>query len=225
VGVAIAAQLDPLRRRALVAPNLKWQNVRLADDLEKLLKVPVRLENDVRGAAYGELRFGALRGVTGTAASVFWGSGIGGALIAEGRVQAGGLAIAGEIGHLTYQAGGVLCPCGKRGCYEAYVGGHALARRGKMPTRDLFAMRTKLAQQAIAIMGQHIGNIATLIDPDAIVIGGSIGLATFAALKQAVLPHLLVVRRGKLKLVRAKLGDHAGVLGAAVIAASAQSDS
>lgn len=223
VGVAIAAQLDPGRRRALVAPNLKWQNVRLADDLEKLVKAPVALENDVRGAAYGELRFGALRGVTGTAASVFWGSGIGGALIAAGQVLPGALSIAGEIGHLTYKANGIMCPCGKRGCYEAYVGGHALARRSKMPTRDLFARGGKLASEAIAIMGQHVGNLATLIDPDAIVIGGSIGLETFTELKKAVLPHLLVVRRGKLKLVRAKLGDHAGVLGAAVIAALAAS--
>lgn len=232
IGVAIASQLDPERRRALVAPNLKWSNVPLARDLEAAVGGKVTLENDVRGAAHGELRFGALRGVTGTAASVFWGSGIGGAVIAGGRVYAGGLSIAGEIGHMTYDAKGPRCPCGKRGCYEIFVGGHALERRvvaNKIAagTRDVFLRAKKgdrkakaFVAEVLAIMGQHLGNIATLLDPDAIVVGGSVGLATFASLKAAMAPHLLRVRSGKIRLVRAELGDDSGILGAAAVAAS-----
>ncbi|MCC6806162.1 MAG: ROK family protein [Deltaproteobacteria bacterium] len=233
IGIAIAAQLDPLRRKALVSPNLQWWNAPIADDLEAALGGVIAIENDVRGAAHGELRFGALRGVTGTAASVFWGSGIGGAVIACGQVQAGSLSIAGEVGHMTYEAGGIACGCGKRGCYEAYIGGHALTRRMRRrgiegrTTRDLFTAARrgerkakKLVDEALAIMGQHVGNLATLIDPEAIVIGGSIGLTAFSALQQAVRPHLLVVRRGKLRLVRAALGDNSGVLGAAALASA-----
>jgi glucokinase len=234
VGVAIASQLDPERRRALVAPNLQWFDVPLARDLEAAIGATVTLDNDVRGAAHGELRFGALRGVTGTAASVFWGSGIGGALIAGGVVHPGGLSIAGEIGHMTYKATGPKCPCGKRGCYEIFIGGHSLHRRviaKKIAggTRDLFARAKKgdkkakaFVDEVLAIMGQHLGNIATLLDPDAIVVGGSVGLTTFPSLKAAMQPHLLTVRRGKIKLVRAALGDDSGVLGAAALAASAR---
>ncbi len=227
VGIAVAAQLDPARRKVLSAPNLRWDNFPLAAKLERLIGAPVMLENDVRAAAWGELRFGALREIapSATAACAFWGSGIGGAVVAAGRVQSGSLSIAGEIGHLVYRAGGRLCGCGKRGCFEAYIGGHQLALRAKQKTPELFAAARAgepkarvLVDEAIALFGLQLSYIVTLLDPAAIVIGGGIGLEVFSSVRPALEPHLLKIRAGKIRLLKTRLGDDAGLLGAAVAA-------
>lgn len=231
VGVAVAGQLDAKRERVLLAPNLRWSQAPLVRDLSKLLRAPVRMENDVRAAARGEGGFGALRGQHGTAFCVFWGSGVGGAIVLDGQVVPGALALAGEIGHLTYRAGGRACPCGKRGCTEAYSGGHVLdraARRLKLEDGAALSRagrsgdaRAKaaldLAQQAV---GQLIGNLATALDPERVVLGGSIGTSLFNELAPFITPHLLPARTRKLTLLRAKLGDDAGLFGAALLASA-----
>lgn len=229
VGVAVAGQLDAKRERVLLAPNLRWSQAPLVRDLNKLLRTSVRMENDVRAAARGEGGFGALRGHRGTAFCLFWGSGVGGAIVLDGRVVPGALALAGEIGHLTYKAGGRACPCGKRGCTEAYCGGHVLdqtARRlnKKWSGADLDRAAKRGDKRARAAMerakeavGQLIGNLSVALDPERVVIGGSIGMAQFAALGPYVQPHVLPARTRKLTLVRAKLGDDAGLFGAALL--------
>jgi glucokinase len=229
VGIAIASQLDPKRRKALMAPNLKWENVALAQTLERILSVPVVVDNDVRSAAAGELRFGALRTVRShTAAAVFWGSGVGGAVIADGRVQTGALSLAGEVGHLALEPGGRLCGCGKKGCFEAYIGGHMLSARAKRPTHELLAAADAgekaafaLVEEAVGFFGLLVSHVANLLDPQAVVIGGGLGLRLFDRVAPAVAPHLLKVRDGEVRLVRARLGDDAGILGAATLATSA----
>jgi glucokinase len=215
VGVSIAAQLDVSRRVALVAPNLKWDEVKLAEALERRLGGRVVLDNDVRSAAAGELKFGALRRVNGTAAAVFWGSGIGGAVVFGGQVRRGAMNLAGEVGHLAYKPGGRLCGCGKRGCFEAYIGGHNLAARGKKPMPELLRRRAKIVGEALEIFGLLLSHVVNLLDPEAIVIGGGLGLALYPRIAEATAPHLLGVRKGKVKLMRARLGDDAGMLGAA----------
>lgn len=226
VGVAVAGQLDAHRERVLLAPNLQWARAPLVRDLSKLLGSRVRMENDVRAAARGEAGFGALRGHQGTAFCVFWGSGVGGAIVLDGAVVPGALALAGEIGHLTYRAGGRACPCGKHGCHEAYCGGHVLdktARRFKLKNGAALAKSSdKRARAAIELAkraaGQLIGNLAVALDPEYVVVGGSVGMSLFKDLMPYVTPHLLPARTRKLALVRAKLGDDAGLFGAALMA-------
>jgi len=230
VGVAVAGQLDATRERVLLAPNLQWKHAPLVRDLSKRLHTHVKMENDVRAAARGEGGFGALRGREGTAFCVFWGSGVGGAIVLDGRVVPGALALAGEIGHLTYKNGGRACPCGKRGCVEAYCGGHVLDRTAQRLNRkwksgaDLdraAAHGDKRAhaamEQAREAIGQLIGNLSVALDPSCVVIGGGIGLHQFAALAPYIAPHTLPARTRKLTLVRAKLGDDAGLFGAALL--------
>jgi glucokinase len=228
VGVAVAGQLDAQRERVILAPNLAWSRAPLVRDLRERVGAVVRMENDVRAAARGEAGFGALRGQRGTAFCVYWGSGVGGAIVLDGEVVPGALALAGEIGHLTYRAGGRACPCGKRGCIEAYSGGHVLdraARRMKLANgaaltraaRNGDARAAAVMTQAKAAVGQLIGNLTTALDPSCVVVGGSIGLSLFRELRPYVTPHLLPARSRALTLVRGELGDDAGLFGAALL--------
>ena len=109
-------------------PNLPgWEDYPLRERLGAALGCPVALGNDANVAALGEHRFGAGRGVKHMA-MVTLGTGVGGGMVVDGRMLEGALGAAGEIGHVVVQVGGAQCPCGRRGCLEAYAGGHGLER-------------------------------------------------------------------------------------------------
>lgn len=111
IGIAVAGQLNEQRTIIKHAPNLDWHNVSLADDLAKSTKREVTLENDVRAAALGELRYGGLRDTKATGLLVFWGSGIGGAVTHAGELVRGAHNLAGEVGHMPYSVKGPRCAC------------------------------------------------------------------------------------------------------------------
>jgi len=129
IGVAAAGQVDPVRGILTAAPNLGGlANIPIAESLGARFGLPVRLGNDVQGAALGELHFGAARGVA-RSLCVFVGTGVGGALINGGVLDSGPNATAGEIGHLIVHAEGRYCGCGGRGHLEAYASRTAMTRR------------------------------------------------------------------------------------------------
>ncbi|HTP54038.1 MAG TPA: ROK family protein [Thermoplasmata archaeon] len=128
VGVCIAAQVDPSSGSIVYAPNLGWRDVPLASRVGSELGAPVWVANDARAAVLAEWRLGAGRGVE----DVFClslGTGVGGGAVIDGRPARGTRNAAGEVGHLTIVAGGRRCSCPNRGCFEAYVGGWAIAQR------------------------------------------------------------------------------------------------
>lgn len=129
VGVGIAGQVDPREGILLGAPNLSQATVNLP--MAKLLRerfgVPAALRNDVQIAAMGEARFGAGRGVDDFLC-VFVGTGVGGAIVRDGKVVRGAGGSAGEIGHLVIHANGRLCGCGGRGHLEAYASRTAITK-------------------------------------------------------------------------------------------------
>ena len=109
--------------------NPKWRNVPILDYLKGELAIDGCFENDANCAALAEFHFGAARGCR-NAIYLTLSTGIGGGVIANGRLVRGGASLsAGEIGHICLQLDGRLCSCGQRGCYEAYCGGRALAMR------------------------------------------------------------------------------------------------
>lgn len=130
VGIGVAGQVDHATGLVKFAPNLRWHDVELGQTLARALQVPVQVLNDVQAATYGEWRDGAGRGASDVV-GVFVGTGIGGGIIAGGRLLIGAGGSAGEIGHLTVQADGPACSCGNRGCLEALASGWALARRAQ----------------------------------------------------------------------------------------------
>jgi len=133
LGFGVAAQVN---RKGVVcgSQNLGWRNVPLKKKLEKELGLPVAVTNDVNAATWGEWRFGAGRGVNDLAV-LFVGTGVGGGIITGGKLLSGCSNSGGELGHITIVYDGRKCHCPNRGCWEAYVGGWAIAERAQEAVR------------------------------------------------------------------------------------------
>ncbi|MET7641191.1 ROK family glucokinase [Streptomyces sp. NPDC005438] len=206
VGIGAAGWVDADRSRVLFAPHLAWRDEPLKDALTARLAVPVMVDNDANTAAWGEWRFGAGRGEDHLV-MVTLGTGIGGAILENGRVKRGKYGVAGEFGHMQVVPGGHRCPCGNRGCWEQYSSGNALVREA----RELAAAEspvaygiidrvggdigeitgpliTELARQGDAMcvelledigrwLGVGIANLAAALDPSCFVIGGGVSAA------------------------------------------------
>jgi glucokinase len=128
IGVGSPGPLDPDAGVLIDLANLPFKNFPLVDRLRKAYKVPVLLDNDVNVGTFGEYHFGSAKGgrhVLG----VFPGTGIGGALVLDGRIHHGASGAAGEFGHMIYDPHGPLCGCGREGCIEAFSGRTAIAAR------------------------------------------------------------------------------------------------
>jgi glucokinase len=175
----------------------------LGPELEKTLGCPVKVGNDVQVATDAEFRLGAGRHY-GSLLGVFWGTGVGGGLILDGKPWHGRSA-AGEIGHMVIVEGGRKCPCGRRGCLEAYSGRAAMENRArklqdkghetilfelaKEHGRDRLTsgiweralehhdkVATKLIDRAVLALGTGIASAVNLLDIEAVIIGGGLGV-------------------------------------------------
>ncbi len=174
----------------------------LGKTLSKDLGVPVRIGNDVSVAVQGEFELGSGKEFN-TILGVWWGTGVGGGLILDGK-QWLGRGAAGEIGHVVVKRGGARCTCGRKGCMEAYAGRMAMEiearkRVKKGAKTDLFKimeehnrdrltsgiweralkhgddLATTLMDRAVRALGVGIASSVNLLDPDAVIIGGGLG--------------------------------------------------
>src|SRR5512136_2574885 len=135
VGIGSPGPVDALAGLIISPPNLPgWEEVPLRDVLEQRLSLPVRLANDANAAALGEWAFGKGRGRQNVA-YVTISTGVGGGVIAEGRLLLGHRGLAAEVGHMTLQSDGPRCNCGNYGCWEALASGTAIAREGSEVVR------------------------------------------------------------------------------------------
>jgi glucokinase len=135
LGIGVAGQIDKTRGVVRSSPNLPgWQDVPLQARLERALKIPVILDNDVRVITRGEWQHGAGRGLSDLVC-LFVGTGVGGGAVCGGQLLEGSNNTAGELGHITVVAGGRKCHCPNEGCLEAYVGGWSIAERAQDATR------------------------------------------------------------------------------------------
>ena len=249
VGVGSPGIVDPRTGSVSSALNLPGWNdsFGLAKALSDALRTRVRIGNDVQVATDGEFELGAgkpYRSLLG----VFWGTGVGGGLILDGKpwVGRGG---AGEIGHMVVKMNGARCPCGRRGCMEAYAGRKAMEERArKLHKRgaktDLFKLmeqrgRTRLTSgiwaralkhgdklaheiidRAIPALGAGIASAVNLLDVEAVVIGGGLGVRfgepMVRRIEVAMQPHLFNDQRPPDVHVAA-LGDLGGAVGAALL--------
>jgi glucokinase len=175
----------------------------LGEHLSEDLGVPVRIGNDVQVAVQGEFELGAGREFK-TVLGVWWGTGVGGGLILDGKPWLGRGA-AGEIGHVVVKRGGARCTCGRRGCMEAYAGRMAMelkarreAERGAKTNlfqimeergRDRLTsgvweralrhgddLATRLIDRAVKALGAGIASCVNVVDPEAVIIGGGLGV-------------------------------------------------
>ena len=206
VGVGAAGFVAADRRTVRFAANLAWRQRPLAEELEKLVGLPVVVENDANAAGWAEYRFGAAREAE-QMLMLTVGTGLGGALVLDGTLLRGAGGFAGEVAHMTAVPDGQWCGCGRRGCLEQYTSGTALVRtaRRRASSGDplmgpLVAaaggdrtaidgpLITRLAQEGdagsvelLAELGAWLGlgaaSIAALLDPGIIVLGGGVAEA------------------------------------------------
>lgn len=232
------------------ARNLNgWEGrFELGSVLSKQLRTKVSVGNDVQVATDAEFRLGAGRKYK-SLLGVFWGTGVGGGLILAGKpwLGRGG---AGEIGHMVVKQGGARCTCGRRGCMEAYAGRAAMEirarkRHAKGDKTDLFKimeergrpkltssvwahalhhhdkLATKLFDDAVAALGTGIASAVNLLDVEAVVIGGGLGVRFGQPMADriaaAMMPHLFHDSEPPAVHVAA-LGDLGGAIGAALLA-------
>jgi glucokinase len=181
-----------------------WQGTfPLTGTLQRALGPEVRVGNDVQVATDAEFKLGAGR-LYGSLLGVFWGTGVGGGLILDGKPWTG-RGGAGEIGHMVVKLRGALCTCGRRGCVEAYAGraameGHAQRLLEKGHRTDLFKImhehgrprltsgvweraleqRDKLARElidrAVGALGAGVASAVNLLDVEGVIIGGGLGI-------------------------------------------------
>jgi glucokinase len=254
VGVGAAGFVDAERTTVLFAANLPgWRDAALREHVAERVDLPVYIENDANCAAWGEYRFGAgeqQRDVT----LLTIGTGIGAGLVIDGRLYRGHFGIAGEAGHIRVVPGGRQCGCGNLGCWEQYASGTALVRAAKEIANErpedgkrLVELAgsveaidgptvTRAAQEADPAaldcfeeigrwLGQGVADLAAVLDPGRVDIGGGVSDAGDLLLRPAKETYASVLsgrgHRPMAEMVRARLGSEAGLIGAADLARSA----
>lgn len=207
----------------------------LKTDLENRLGHPVQIENDANCFALAEARRGAAQGHE-VVFGVILGTGVGGGIVVRDQIWAGPQHVAGEWGHHSIDPNGPDCYCGQRGCVEKLLSGPALeeayrdfggpdisaaeiARQAK--TGD--AAAAAVLDDYLALFGRAMANLISILDPSVIVLGG--GVSNLDALydrgRQEVAERIFNDEL-RTPIVRNQLGDSAGVIGAALLAAPAQ---
>jgi glucokinase len=205
VGVAAAGFVDAERENIVYAPNLSWRNEPFKAKLEARIELPVLIENDARAAGWAEFQHGAGVGASHMILLTI-GTGVGGAVVSDSKLQRGKFGFAGELGHVRMVPNGLLCGCGQHGCIEQYGSGTALLRSAQALAASGTAEGARLAAltaqvgtltgaevyQAISEgdpgalrllaevgswLGQAIATLCAAIDPEVVVIGGGVSSA------------------------------------------------
>src|SRR3989440_2841533 len=255
VGVGAAGQIDRKAGVVVDAPNLGVKDMDLGALLGKQFGKSVAVGNDVEVAALGEYIYGSGQGYR-TFVCVFVGTGIGSGIVQNGRMYTGLTGTAGEVGHMTVDAGGRICGCGSRGCLEAYASrtaitkailaeihhgrssilaedaqhqlkeGETIIRSGLLASaiEHNDALVIEIVTEAADYLGYGLASIMNFYNPEAIILGGGVIEAIDLLFERAV--HraritALSASAQKTKILRARLGDFSGVVGAACLGAEA----
>jgi glucokinase len=230
-GVSVPGLVDERNGVGIFASNLGWRDAPIRELVERALRLPVTFGHDVRAAGDAEHRLGAAQGY-GDVVVLAIGTGIAGALVLDGRPYAGG-GFAGELGHALSDPHGEPCACGARGCLETIASAGAIARRYSAASgvavpgaREVLAAAqagdadaARVWDDAIEALAEALARLVATVAPEAVVIGGGLaqaGPALFEPLGRR-LDALLSFHRRPV-LLRARLGDDAGLLGTALAA-------
>jgi glucokinase len=223
----------------------------LGPRLTDALGTRVAVGNDVSVATQAEARLGAGRHHR-TILGVFWGTGVGGGLVLDGELWHG-RGSAGEIGHMVVRRGGARCPCGNRGCMEAYAGRGAMEARARREAKAgrktvLFKLMKEhdrprltsgiweraldaedelaeeLIERAIKALGAGIASAVNLLDPEAVILGGGLGVRFGERLGPRIeraMAKSLFGRDHPPEFLVAELGDLGGAIGASLLVSPA----
>jgi glucokinase len=200
VGLAVAGFVSRDRQRVMFAPHLAWRDADVPARISARVQLPVTMDHDVNSAAWAEHTHGASAGAD-IALLIALGTGIGAGFIVNGEIYRGAYGVAPELGHLTVVPNGRPCPCGKRGCWERYCSGTALAETARelMMAGDAPILRQLSGGDPSTITGTMVAIAATEGDPAALAAMDELGqwLAMGLALVTDVLdPEVIVVGGG-----------------------------
>jgi glucokinase len=253
VGIGCKGIINPENTRVEVLPGtLHYLEGQLLSEIVAPALpagVPIAADNDARVALAGEVAWGAARKCRNVVMLTL-GTGVGGGVVADGRVLRGATGAAGHIGHLTVDPFGVLCICGNRGCLEtvfsartieseAFAAIHRgtesrlLAHGDKLPScaevfelaRQGDAVASDIIRKATVVLGGAIAGLAFVFDPELIILGGQIseaGDVLLGPLRAEVRWRTQGLLRREIPIVRSALVDPSGVLGAAALALEAK---
>jgi len=231
IGISFAGQVDNEKGVVVFAPNIKgWKNTNLKKIIKERTGIDVEIDNDVKCFALGESRLGKAKKYK-NAVYLTIGTSIGGAIEIDGKLYRGTNNIAGEFGHMTVVGNGKKCGCGNIGCWARYVSGETIEElyynlyNKKKKAKDIaldsvkgIKQDRKIIKQSASYLAMGLINIINTINPEIIVIGGSVvkqkeilDLAKKDALKKVLIPAR------KTKIVRSSLGDEAMLVGAALL--------
>lgn len=244
IGVSTPGPIDTISGVARDIPTLAgFADFPLRAELQKRFAFPVSLENDGIAAAIGEWQFGAGRGLENLV-YVTVSTGIGGGVIADGCVLRGRKGMAGHIGHMSVMPDGALCPCGNRGCFEAYGSGTAFTQRARergftctetrlgadgstIDSRAVFAaaragdgLANKLIDEEAEILGRGFTSLLHIFSPEVVIMGGGLS-HEFERLHPGIQRYIAEWAMPAFKdvrVVRAALGQNSGLIGAAALA-------
>jgi fructokinase len=237
LGMGTPGILDPLTQTMKNCNSVCLNGMPLKADMQKKLGIPIEMANDANCFALAETLYGVVKDECPNARVVFgviMGTGVGGGIVFDNKVWNGKQGIAGEWGHNMLEEGGNLCFCGKNGCVESTMSGPALEKYYtkisdiKITMKEIAALHylgtdahaTLTIKRMTSMFGKAISVIVNVLDPDAIVIGGGVGNidAIYTDGLKELKKHIFN-NRVETILLKPKLGDSAGVFGAAGLVA------
>ncbi|MBO8430593.1 ROK family protein [Spirochaetes bacterium] len=246
IGVGAAGQIDREHGILIGAPNLDCFDLNIKEHIQSHFDIPVYVGNDVEIAALGEMKFGAATGYDDFVC-VFVGTGVGSAIVKNGKIIHGATGTAGEIGHIIVDLNGRQCNCGAHGCLEAYASRSAIEKRiegalrkgrhsaildymesGKPITSSMIEksieredeLVTQCVTEASEYLSGGIASIINFINPKLIVLGGGLIEAVDYFYQNTIKKaraKSLPVPASKIEFKKAALGDFSGVIGAAFL--------
>ena len=225
-----------------ICVNLGWKDKNPANELSELLSIPVKAGNDANVAALGEMWKGGGEGYLDVVLLTL-GTGVGGGIIINGEIAPSHRGVGGELGHITVNPDEeATCNCGNHGCLEQYASATGVVRIAKKllaASKEESSLRTletvtakdvfdaakagdHLAVEAVEVLGKYLGlvvaNVALTVDPDVFVIGGGVskaGQVLIDVITKYYHKFAKIIGDNKAKVVLAKLGNDAGISGAA----------
>jgi fructokinase len=237
LGIGTPGALDPATELLKNSNSTALNGMPFKKDLETRLGIPVAIANDANCFALAETRMGIVPDIDPNAGVVFgviMGSGVGGGVVVDGKVINGHHGIGGEWGHNFLDESGGQCYCGRVGCVEKVLSGrnleqyHEATFGNKRKLKDIYASHlagndeeaSHTINRLVTFFGRALAVVINILDPDVIVIGGGVGnidllySAGIEEVKKYTFNPTL-----ETKIVKPKLGDSAGVFGAAFLVA------